>query len=121
MESGRGRDSGGGVRGCIEGGEAGGGWKAEEGTTKSAKGRESGKEVMKHERERTEGVRCRNSGSDDRCPTCRQRNSRAGEREMDDGSVIVWHCNVKGCANHSDYRNTALGNSESKTATIGGV
>lgn len=45
------------------------------------------------------------AGSDGRCPTCRQRNSRSGEREMDDGSVIVWYCNVPGCANHADYPN----------------
>ena len=48
------------------------------------------------------------AGSDGRCPTCRQRNSRAGEREMDDGSVIVWHCNVPGCANHSYYPNVKV-------------
>ena len=43
--------------------------------------------------------------SDGRCPTCRQRNSRAGERTMDDGSVIVWHCNVLGCSNSEDHPN----------------
>jgi ssDNA-binding Zn-finger/Zn-ribbon topoisomerase 1 len=41
--------------------------------------------------------------ADGRCPTCRQRNSHAGERKMDDGSVIVWHCNVPGCSNHEDH------------------
>jgi len=46
------------------------------------------------------------AGEDARCPTCRQRNSRAGEREMDDGSVIVWYCPVVGCANHADHPNT---------------
>jgi hypothetical protein len=44
-------------------------------------------------------------GSDGRCPTCRQRNSRAGKREMDDGSVIVWRCNVLGCSNSEDHPN----------------
>jgi len=42
---------------------------------------------------------------DGRCPTCRQRNSLAGEREMDDGSVLVWFCNVRGCSNHQDHTN----------------
>jgi hypothetical protein len=45
------------------------------------------------------------AGSDGRCPTCRQRASLAGERAMDDGSVIVWHCNVPGCSNHEEYPN----------------
>lgn len=45
------------------------------------------------------------AGSDARCPTCRQRNSVAGEREMDDGSVIVWYCNVPGCSNSADHPN----------------
>ena len=45
------------------------------------------------------------SCSDGRCPTCRNRNSRAGERTMDDGSVIVWHCNVLGCSNSEDHPN----------------
>jgi len=42
---------------------------------------------------------------DGRCPTCRQRNSLAGEREMDDGSVLAWYCNVRGCSNHQDHTN----------------
>ena len=45
------------------------------------------------------------AGSDGRCPTCRQRNSRVREHKMDDGSVIVWHCNVPGCANHAYHPN----------------
>jgi len=52
------------------------------------------------------------AGADDRCPTCRRRNSRAGDREMDDGSVIVWHCNVPGCANHADYPNKEVDHDE---------
>ena len=44
---------------------------------------------------------------DGRCPTCRQRNSHAGERTMDDGSVIVWHCNVLGCSNSEDHPNAS--------------
>ena len=39
---------------------------------------------------------------DGRCPVCRQRDSHAGEREVGDGSVVVWHCNVPGCSNHED-------------------
>lgn len=41
----------------------------------------------------------RESMVDGRCPTCRQRDSRVREHEMEDGSAVVWHCNVKGCAN----------------------
>jgi hypothetical protein len=55
---------------------------------------------------RTAHVRTpQSAGSDGRCPTCRQRNSRVREHETENGAVIVWHCNVKGCANHSDYQN----------------
>ena len=46
--------------------------------------------------------------SDGRCPTCRQRNSRVREHKMDDGSVIVWHCNISGCSNHADHPNTEI-------------
>lgn len=47
-------------------------------------------------------------GSDGRCPTCRQRNSRVREHDMGDGSMLVWHCNVPGCSNHEDNVNNTL-------------
>lgn len=37
--------------------------------------------------------------SDGRCAVCRQRNSYAGKRKLDDGSYILWYCNVPGCSN----------------------
>gem|GEM_PF-5356219 len=72
--------------------------------------------IANHGGKEVDGLRC-NGGwcaeqarcaLDSRCPTCRQRNSRAGERKMDDGSVIAWHCNVPGCENHIDYQNVAV-------------
>lgn len=38
--------------------------------------------------------------ADPRCPTCQQRNSYVREHVQEDGSVIVWHCNVPGCSNN---------------------
>ena len=39
---------------------------------------------------------------DNRCPTCRQRNSRVRQHKLDNGYVLVWYCNVVGCENHPD-------------------
>jgi hypothetical protein len=47
--------------------------------------------------------------TDDRCPTCRQRNSRVREHLMEDGSVVLWYCNVPGCSNHAGYPNGSIG------------
>jgi hypothetical protein len=46
------------------------------------------------------------AAADGRCGTCRQRDSRVRTHRMDDGSVLVWHCNVKGCSNHADYQSS---------------
>ena len=51
-----------------------------------------------------EDVKRAEAAADGRCGTCRQRDSRVREHRMDDGSVLVWHCNVKGCSNHADYK-----------------